>query len=425
MLNGLPVHYPGILEDMGVTDMTPELMEKELVEHLRPFLKFMNRSQLTRHFITMEKGFLSDLNRKSIEPICLAFSSPNQLRSMQHFMSKSAWDHEGMLDEYQRQVMSAYSDKDSMLTGDGCDFPKKGQMSAGVARQHCGPLGKQDSCQASVMLGIVGANGYGLLNARLYMPEKWYGDDFADKRHKCGVPEDLEFKTKNQILSEMINEAVDSGRFKGRHIGVDSAFGRDSKFLDSLPSCLFYFADVPCSQLVFHGRPEMKVPEYSGRGRRPKVEVPSFPPVKVTELGGDERLPWREAVLGNGANGPIITRDKCLRVVEVRDGRPGKEVWLYIREMEDKSIKYSQILFVQRVAGDLLGDHPRAGDEAVVDRAVFQGVQDLPGPGPLRVEKLSRLVTAHAAGLHRPLVRGQAAEAVCCQNRRAGTLAVC
>jgi SRSO17 transposase len=34
-------------------------------------------------------------------------------------------------------------------------------------------------------------------------------------------------------------------------------------------------------------------------------------------------------------------RDKCPRVVEARDGEPGKYVWLYIRELEDGSLKYA------------------------------------------------------------------------------------
>jgi hypothetical protein len=42
--------------------------------------------------------------------------------------------------------MGAYSYKESMLTGNGCDFLKQGQMSARVTSQNCGTLGKVDSC---------------------------------------------------------------------------------------------------------------------------------------------------------------------------------------------------------------------------------------------------------------------------------------
>jgi hypothetical protein len=46
-------------------------------------------------------------------------------------------------------------------------------------------------------------------------------------------------------------------------------------------------------------------------------------------------------VLGIGAKGPVIAEDKCLRVVEVRGGLPGKYVWLYARKMDDGAIKYA------------------------------------------------------------------------------------
>ena len=65
-----------------------------------------------------------------------------------------------------------------MITGDGCDFPKKGNMSVGVSRQHCGPLGKVESCQASVMVDFAGAKGHGVVDYDICMPEKWFGEDF-------------------------------------------------------------------------------------------------------------------------------------------------------------------------------------------------------------------------------------------------------
>ncbi|MDR2422839.1 MAG: hypothetical protein LBE01_05610 [Deltaproteobacteria bacterium] len=76
------------------------------------------------------------------------------------------------------------------------------------------------------------------MNARLYMPEKWRSDDdgYTKKGAKnAAVPEELFHKTKNQMFLEMIVGAVNSGNFKKRCVGVDGVFGRDHKFLDSLP----------------------------------------------------------------------------------------------------------------------------------------------------------------------------------------------
>jgi hypothetical protein len=138
----------------------------------------------------------------------------------------------------------------------------------------------------------------------------------------------------------MIIKVHASDRFEIKYVGVDTAFGRDHKFLDSLPLGLIYFADVPEKLLVFPQCPDMGTPVYSGRGRKPD-KAPSIPPCSVKDVATDESVPWEEVVLGMGAKGPIISKDKCIKVVEVRDGKPGKDVWLYVRCMEDGSFKYA------------------------------------------------------------------------------------
>jgi hypothetical protein len=85
----------------------------------------------------------------------------------------------------------------------------------------------------------------------------------------------------------------------------------------------------------------MAVPLYSGRGPKPWKEAPEFPPRSVKEVAEDTELPWNDVVLDIGSKGPVITNDKFLRVVEVRNGKPGKDVWLYIRKLSDGRIKYA------------------------------------------------------------------------------------
>jgi SRSO17 transposase len=341
MITSIPIYYSTILDDIGIKKVTPEALNGLLERHLSRYTGFLNRKELVGHFIANIMGRLSNLERKSIEPICLALIGPDQVRPMQNFFTRSEWDHEAMLKEYQKELSELLSDPNGMITGDGCDFPKKGGMSAGVHRQHCGPLGKTDNCQASVMVGYASVKGYGLLSGDLYLPEAWHTDDYADKRKKCCVPENLSFETKNQILLKKINGLYDAGIFQGKYVGVDSAFGRDHNFLDSLPDKLIYFADVPCNHLVFTSRPEMLVPEYKGRGRRPTGLIPSIPACEVSAIATDDSVPWNDIVLGMGSQGPIIAKDKCVRVVEIRDHGPGKDVWLYMRKLEDNSIKYS------------------------------------------------------------------------------------
>lgn len=50
-------------------------------------------------------------------------------------------------------------------------LPKKGEHSAGVARQYCGQLGKQDNCQAAASLSLANHHANLPLAYRLYLPE--------------------------------------------------------------------------------------------------------------------------------------------------------------------------------------------------------------------------------------------------------------
>ena len=343
MINGVPMWTPSLIHRMGLPEVVSrgtEGLSKALADHLLRYIPYLKRKEHRGHLLTQIKGRLSDLERKSNEPIALAFAGVDGVRTLAHFMSRDIWDDRGMLREYRQESGECLLEPDGMITGDGCDFPKKGKNSVGVQRQYCGRLGKTENCQASVMLGYAGAKGYGILDYELYMPEKWFDDDHTKLRTQNNVPEDLEFKTKNQLLWEMIQDVTKSGQFQGKYVGVDSSFGMDKSFLDGLPKELIYFADIHNNALVYRERPDFVLAPYSGRGRRP-IPKPEFPPVTVKSLAEDESIPWNDVVLGIGAKGPIISKDKLLRVVEVRDANPGQDVWLYIRCLDDNSIKYA------------------------------------------------------------------------------------
>jgi len=195
---------PDILEEAGVTEESVAGLGDMLGDYLERYSDCFARSEQRAHAACYAKGLLSDLERKSIEPIALRYASPDEVRRMQYFTQGGIWDDEGMLAIYQAHLSSIVSVQEGMLTVDGCDFPKKGKESVGVSRQYCGAAGKTENCQAGVFLGYSGVNGYGLINKGLYMPEKWFEDPYAERRIKCGVPEGLAFQTKPQMASEMI-----------------------------------------------------------------------------------------------------------------------------------------------------------------------------------------------------------------------------
>jgi hypothetical protein len=73
MINGIPMHFPKISEKIGVTDLDSEKFARLLAEHLEPYIPFLGRKEHHPHVIAMIKGRLSDLERKSMEPIALVF----------------------------------------------------------------------------------------------------------------------------------------------------------------------------------------------------------------------------------------------------------------------------------------------------------------------------------------------------------------
>ncbi len=335
MINGVPHWSPNILEKLGLSKLTDNDIRQELAEHIETYTPFLGRIEHIRHLTIMIQGLLSDLKRKTIEPIALAFAETKFVRLLTKFMSAAKWSHEDMKTAYQAELAGFLAEEGGMLTADDTCVPKKGKKSVGVDRQYCGSTGKIDNCQTIPMVGYVSSKGYGICDWDLYLTKKWLGDSHADLRRQCKIPQSTVFKTKNQQMLEMIQQAHASGQFAANYVGVDSFYGSDSQFLDALPKELIYFADVRKSQRVFAQRPELVA-----QGKRGKL-TPASKPVTVEELVAQDPAPYNEMVLGIGSKGPIFSKDKAIAVVEVRDGLPGKDVWLYVRQLEDGSLKYS------------------------------------------------------------------------------------
>ncbi|MDD3851911.1 MAG: IS701 family transposase, partial [Firmicutes bacterium] len=280
------------------------------------------------------------------EPIALEYFGEKGVRPMQIFFKASLMDDVKMLEIYQDRLSSNIADPEGMINTDGCDFPKKGKASVGVHRQYCGSLGKTENCQAGVFVGYSSSKGYGLVDRRLYLPEKWCSDEYQKLRQECAVPKDIQFKTKVDIASEMIRDAVTSGKFPAKWIGCDSFFGRNKGFLASLPENCYYFADIPDNLLMFTQMPIVGVPQSQGRGRKFTKERALTNPIPVSQIADDTSLPWQRISLGEGSKGPIIADVKILRVIDAEDigGKnylPGKEQWLYIRRYADGKMKFS------------------------------------------------------------------------------------
>jgi SRSO17 transposase len=336
---------PELVPAMRLTETDVHRLADELVQFHAEFHECFGRIEHHRLGLAYLSGLLSNLDAKSAEPMALEFLGENGVRPLQRFMKECRWDHPAMETKHQVSLSARIADPQGMISVDASEFIKKGKESVGVARQYCGVIGKVENCQSGVFVGYASEKGYGLLTGRLYMPEIWFSREYEQRRKDNWVPQDLIFKTKLQIASELIQQVVRSGLFPGRWIGCDATFGSDQDFLDSLPKEYYYFADVRSNSQVFLPRPRTLLPPYCGRGRRPKQRRLSSSharPRPVSALARSAKYPWKSVVLGEGAKGPIVAQVKCLRVYPSRNGLPqDSSVWLFIRRNPDGKTKFS------------------------------------------------------------------------------------
>jgi len=228
---------PG-LEDLKQINAEEIIARHE--EYLGKYADCLNRSQQIKYFEAYNKGLLSNLDRKSIEPIALSFLGEQAVRGLQDFFTRSKGWEKSVSNCYKSQLSNELTAPQGFLSVDESDFVKKGKDSAGVTHQYCGISGKTDNCQAGVFVSYATDKGAGLIESRLYLPEIWFSDEYKEKRKDCQIPMDTNFKTKNEMAKEMIADVLDSKLFEVDCIGCDAAFGSDEAFLDSLPESVYY-----------------------------------------------------------------------------------------------------------------------------------------------------------------------------------------
>ena len=297
-----------LLADAELTPAALATCEAHLAAFAHRYLPHFFREEHRDHALTVLRGKLTGLERKTTEPIARA--ARQKRRPLQLFVGAGGWDDRPVLEELRRHVQEELADPNGVYVLDPSAFPKKGQESCGVARQWCGRLGKVDNCQAGVFLAYASRHGKALLEGRLYLDKDWAAD--AARRAKTYVPQAVAFQEKWRIALDLLDRARDD--LPGGWVAGDDEFGRCTELRQQLRARrLRYVLDVPCDTLV------RDLTE-----RRP----PSRP-------GGKPRLPVFERVDAWAARQP----GGRWRKVKVRDGEKGplevKVLWATVQTKEE------------------------------------------------------------------------------------------
>lgn len=318
----------GLLEQTQLNPASLRGCRRQLTRFMERYLPQFYRKEQAGNAVLVVEGLLSDLERKTCEPIARRKGVPR--KPVQFFVGQGKWDDEAVMAELRRHVAEELGDVQGVLILDPSAFPKKGTASCGVQRQWCGRLGKIENCQVGVFLGYATARGQALVDRRLFLPEEWAQD--AQRRALTQVPQAIAFQTKLQIGLEMLR--THGAELPHGWVTGDDEFGRSAAFRGRLRSQQErYLLDVPRDTLIRDLERPRPARCRRGRGRRRKT------PLVRAELWAAQQPPrrWRRFRIAAGEQGPLELEALSVRVQAMEQKRLGPEERLLVMRTREQT----------------------------------------------------------------------------------------
>jgi len=192
----------------------------------------LGRAELRENTAAYLRGLVASVDRKNSWQLAesAGYLTPH---AFQRLLGRASWLADSVRDELRDYVVERFGDPNGILIVDETGFLKKGDKSAGVARQYSGTAGRVENCQIGVFLAYRSDQGAAFFDRRLYLPEPWADD--AERRKAAGIPDAVPFATKPELARDMIRDALNA-RTPCRWVVADEVYGGDSKFREFLES---------------------------------------------------------------------------------------------------------------------------------------------------------------------------------------------
>jgi SRSO17 transposase len=238
-----------------MTEQQLHALEPALAAFLDQFLFCCAYTQTFGHLGTYVRGLLSDLPRKTCEPIALQAGTP--VRTLQEFLKDHHWDADAVRQRLQRHTAALLptlpaDDLGNIGLIDETSSVKQGTKTPTVARQYLGCVGKVQNGIVTVHLGVCRGRFQTLLDFDSYLPKDW-----ADDRPRCraaGIPDAVAYRPKWQIALEQIDRAL-AHDVPFDWLTFDEEYGKCPGFRAGLDERgLLFVGEVPrsCSCLAVH-----------------------------------------------------------------------------------------------------------------------------------------------------------------------------
>jgi len=255
-------------------------------------------------------------------------------QNMQHFMSNAPWSGSTLVTDVQDDVKRhSEFQNGAMLILDESAEEKAGNHSAGASRQHNGRLGKVEMSQVGVFLSLAIPRAHTWIDGELYIPKRWFGKAYAERREKAGIPETRTFQTKPELGWKMIQRVV-ANQVPFEAVVMDDLYGRNAVLRQRLDQAgIEYYGDVPANTIVYLDQPQIVYPQ-TKRGKRSKrPQIVAEQRYEVQQLLDHPKLKWQTITLRPNERGILSAEFARCRVWTVH-GTHCRQEWLLIRRDE-------------------------------------------------------------------------------------------
>jgi SRSO17 transposase len=308
---------PGLKPEVAMTPEQIQQLGPAFADYLGQFAGCCDYPETFRLLGVYCRGLLSDLERKTCEPIALA--SGTAVRTLQEFLNDHLWSY-GLarvaLQEHVARTLPAVAADELGTVGvvDETGTRKKGTKTPGVQRQYCGELGKRDNCVVTVHLAVAKGRYKTLVDGELFLPQSWDCD--RDRCREAGIPDDLAHRPKWQVAARQVLRARANG-IRLDWLTFDEEYGKAPGFLRDLDGQgVAYVGEVPKSFRCFTAPPR---PGAAGHRADDLVRhSPAF-----------HGQPWQTFLLPRQTLGEQAWQAKAARVWLSDAGAPGAHAhWL-------------------------------------------------------------------------------------------------
>jgi SRSO17 transposase len=335
------IHSKDILRERIMTYEQVESLGPALGVFLEDFRHCFVRNPTFEHLKQYVSGLITDVDRKSIEPIALgAGVAP---RTLQEFLSHLSWNESRAQAALHRRVADRPVAGVRIGVIDSSGYPKQGDKTPGVQPQWCGPLGQVANCVVGQHLLWTDNHPTNPLScvlcSDLFLPQSW--DQDRERCREAHIPDEVKHVPKWRMSIGQMERAMGNGvRFDW--VTFDEEYGSVAAFwfeLDRLG--LWSIGEVKSTFHVWPTWPTC-LSLHAAHASKPVETVCKFSPVFRDQ-------PWQRVTIKDTTRGPMVWEVKAARVHLVVQPDPDhpkprptdRQYWLiFARDPRTRQLKY-------------------------------------------------------------------------------------